>query len=137
MKRTLASLLFLLACTGCTISRIQTNRTLEQLDTAWIVPGQTTAEEVIARLGFPPPVGRADDAPAYLSSESLHWLSTDTRLYRLSLGYIFTPIFEWSQTIARHDILIRFDEDDRVVQISRIQRSGDEINVLEFREVTP
>ncbi len=128
-------LLSLLA--GCTISRTQTNRDIEQLDTAWIVPGVTTATEVIERLGFPPPVGRADDAPAYISSNSLHWLSTDTRLYKLSLGYIITPIFEWSRTVARHDILIRFDENDRVIQLSRVQRHGDEVKILEFREVAP
>ncbi len=137
MKRFFALCTVLLLCAGCTISRVQTNRGLERLETAWIEPGVTTVTEVIERLGFPPPVGRADDAPAYISSDSLHWMSTDTRRWTLALGYIVTPIFEWSRTVARHDLLIRFDEHNRVLQISRVQRLGGEVTVLEFREAKP
>ncbi len=127
----------LLLCAGCTVSRICSNPGLEHMDTAWIQPGVTTLDEVVQRLGFPPPVGRADDAPAYLSSETLHWLSTDTRHRKLAIGYVITPIFEYSRTVAAHDLLIRFDENGRVQQLSRVQRTGDKITLLEFREVQP
>lgn len=121
---------------GCTFARIRTNRNVETLDTSWIRPGETTYAQVIERLGLPPPVGRADDAPAYLSSDALHYVSMDTRTFKLEVGYIVTPAFERTRSLPAHDILIRFRE-GVVCQVSRIRRRGGDVEVLEFREVAP
>lgn len=128
-----AWLLALALCAGCSFSRIRTNPEVAELETGWIVPGQTTFREVAGRLGMPPPVGRADDAPAYVSAEALHWLSTDTKTFELKVGYIVSPIFRWSRTVAADDLLIRFDEAGRVRLISRTRRRGDTVEVLDFR----
>lgn len=125
----------LTAAVGCTVSRITANAAVAKLDTSWIEPGRTTFREVIARLGLPPPVGRADDVPTYISSDSLHYLALDTRSFRLDLGYILTPTFEYTRTRLSHDILIRFDADGRVTRLSRVRDLGDGCEVLEFREV--
>lgn len=121
---------------GCTFARVRTNRGVEALETAWIRPGETTYGEVLARLGLPPPVGRADDAPAWLSSDALHYVSMDTRIFRLELGYVVTPLFERTRSLPAHDILIRFRE-GVVCQVSRVRRRGGKAEVLEFREAAP
>lgn len=126
----------LLLLGGCAFARVRTNRGVEALETAWIRPGVTTYAEVLDRLGFPPPVGRADDTPAWLSSDALHYVSLDTRTFRLEFGYVFTPIFERTRTVPSHDLLIRFRE-GVVSQVSRVRRRGGEVEVLEFREATP
>lgn len=124
-------------CGGCTFSRVRTNPEVADLETAWIVPGTTTYREVVGRLGMPPPVGQADSAPAFVSAETLHWLSTDTRIFELKVGYIVSPIFRRSRTAAADDVLIRFDNAGVVRQVSRTRRRGDETTVLDFREARP
>lgn len=126
----------LLLLGGCTFARVRTNRGVERLETAWIRPGETTYAEVLDRLGLPPPVGRADDTPAWLSSDALHYVSLDTRTFRLELGYILTPLFERTRTVPSHDLLIRF-RGSVVSQVSRVRRRGGEMEVLEFREAAP
>ncbi|MEG1480169.1 MAG: hypothetical protein RSD41_04105 [Kiritimatiellia bacterium] len=116
---------------------MKSNERIEKLETSWIVPGVTTDREVLQKLGLPPPVGRADDSPAYLSAESLRYCSQDTRIWKLQLGYILTPIFEQTNTVIAHDISIRF-KDGIVTQISRVRRRAlGAPEILEFREVTP
>ena len=49
--------LFLAALCGCTsFTRTVVNAHVREMDTSWIEPGQTTKEDVIARLGRPPSV---------------------------------------------------------------------------------
>ena len=137
MRRCL--LLFVLSCAmvGCTFSRVRINEGVETLDTTWICPGQTTFDEVVARLGLPPPAGKVDDVALYLSDDLLHWVSMDTFTATLELGYIFTPLFERSRTVAAHDLMICFDQRRVVSRISRTARHGREVRLLEYREVTP
>ena len=122
---------------GCTCSRIRINEGIEQLDSAWIIPGQTTFEEIIARLGLPPPAGKVDDVALYLSDDLLHWVSTDTFTTKLELGYILTPLFERSRTVVAHDLMICFDDRRVVSRLSRTARDGQKVQVLEYREATP
>lgn len=131
----LLSLLSLL--TGCKVARIKANSAIAQLDTAWITPGRTTFREVVSRLGLPPPVGKADDVPAYISADSLHYIALDTRSYRLDLGYIVTPTFEYTRTRLSHDILIRFDDQGVVTHLSRVKDEGNGCELLEYREIAP
>lgn len=122
---------------GCTCLRIRINEGIEQLDSAWIIPGQTTFEEIIARLGLPPPAGKVDDVALYLSDDLLHWVSTDTFTTKLELGYILTPLFERSRTVVAHDLMICFDDRRVVSRLSRTARDGQKVQVLEYREATP
>lgn len=126
-----------IAFAGCTFSRVRINEGVETLDTAWIRPGETTFDEVIARLGLPPPAGKVDDVALYLSDDLLHWVSMDTFTAKLELGYILTPLFEHSRTVAAHDLMICFDQHRVVSRISRTARRGREVRLLEYREVTP
>ncbi|MGN0886326.1 MAG: hypothetical protein ACI4RT_04930 [Candidatus Spyradenecus sp.] len=122
---------------GCTCSRVRINEGIEQLDSAWIIPGQTTFEEVITRLGLPPPAGKVDDVALYLSDDLLHWVSTDTFTAKLELGYLLTPLFERSRTVVAHDLMICFDERRVVSRLSRTAREGQRVRLLEYREATP
>ena len=122
---------------GCTCSRVRINEGIEQLDSAWIIPGQTTFEEVITRLGLPPPAGKVDDVALYLSDDLLHWVSTDTFTAKLELGYILTPLFERSRTVVAHDLMICFDDRRVVSRLSRTTRVGSTVHLLEYREATP
>ena len=122
---------------GCTFSRVRINEGIESLDSAWIVPGQTTFDEVIARLGLPPPAGKVDDVALYLSDEILHWVSTDTFIAKLEVGYFVTPLFERSRTVAAHDLMICFDDRRVVSRVSRTARQGTRVRLLEYREVAP
>lgn len=61
---------------GCTCSRVRINEGIEQLDSAWIIPGQTTFEEVITRLGLPPPAGKVDDVALYPMTSSIGFRPT-------------------------------------------------------------
>ena len=135
--RAWAVLLAAALCGGCSFSRVRTNPEVANLETAWIVPGVTTWREVVGRLGMPPPVGSADSAPAYVSDEMLHWVSTDSRIFELKIGYVVSPIFRRARTVAADDVLIRFDEAGRVRLVSRTRRRGGETTVLDFREARP
>lgn len=135
--RLLAVTLLAALAAGCTCSRVRINAGIESLDSAWIVPGQTTFEEVIARLGLPPPAGKVDDVALYLSDDLLHWVSTDTFTAKLEFGYFFTPLFERSRTVVAHDLMICFDERRVVSRISRTANDGRVVRLLEYREVTP
>lgn len=125
--------LCLALCAGCTCSRIVVNPGAASADTAWIVPGRTTFAEVTERLGFPPPSGRVDAAPTAISADALHWRTLDTRRFQLKFGYIVSPIFRWSRTVASEDLLIRFDAAGRVSLVSRVRQRGDAYKLLDFR----
>lgn len=135
MRGSLLLLPLALTAAGCRIARTSANDAVARLDTAWIVPGETTFREVVKRLGLPPPVGKADDVPAYISADSLHYIALDTRSYRLDFGYIVTPTFEYTRTRLSHDILIRFDAEGRVTHLSRVRDLGEGCEVLEYREI--
>lgn len=122
---------------GCTVSRVRVNPHLAGLDATWIAPGRTTRAEVIERLGMPPPVGRVENAPAYVSDDTLRWLATDTRIWELRVGYIVTPIFRHARTVAADDLLVRFDARGVVRGLSRVRRRGGRVEVLDFRGALP
>ena len=122
---------------GCTLERVRVNRHLEAADTSWIVPGQTTFGEVIDRLGFPPPVERADDAPAWITPDALRYVSQDSFTARLQIGYILEPIFERTSVHAADDLQMFFDSNGIVSRISRIRTEDGELIITDYREVAP
>lgn len=64
----------------------------------------------------------------------MRWLTRDALTGTFEAGYIVTPTFEISREHHQHDLLILFDEKDRVSLISRTESTGGENRVVEFRE---
>lgn len=122
---------------GCTFSRITTNDHVKSLDAQWVQPGKTTRAEVIRRLGMPPPIGETHNITQAIAPGTLHYVASDTRQRTLGLGYILTLDFVVSETNEANDLLFLFDENDVVRRISRTHRDGEEVTLLDYREVTP
>ena len=60
MSRPLQVLL-LAVLTGCSFSRTVVNGHVREMDTSWIVPGVTTRDEIVNRIGRPPSVHGVGD----------------------------------------------------------------------------
>lgn len=126
------SLLFAaFAVGGCTFSRAVVNPHHDRHDTSWIVPGKTTRDEVVKRLGMPPSVinGRGG-----VKEGSLRYLTRDAFTARIETGYIVTPTFEVCRERHQHDLLIKFGDKEVVSFVSRTMSVNGENRIVEFKE---
>lgn len=83
MKTLLSALLLVLVTPACFISRQDTNRSLDLEQVRTLVPGQTTAAEVVARLGAPNDVVQLGRRSAYLYA---HTREKQAALFLLVIG---------------------------------------------------
>ena len=83
MKTALLALVLLLLVPGCFISRRDTNRGLDPERVRALVPGETTAAEVVAALGAPTDVVQLGHRSAYLYS---HAREKQAALFLLVVG---------------------------------------------------
>ena len=120
------------AGTGCTFDRTVINRDVRDIDTSWIVPGRTTREEIVAKIGLPPTV---KDVGIGISKNSMRWVSVDTYEKKFEAGYILTPTFSDSVGFYSHDLLITFDDAGTVTLVSRTKGNGEKVELVEWREV--
>lgn len=115
---------------GCSVNRTVVNGHVREIDTAWIVPGETTRDDVIRRIGMPPTVKHMGG----VRKDSFRWVTVDTRGKKLEAGYILTPTFEFSNDCFAHDLLITFDREGVVTLVSRTASDGENVRLLEWRE---
>lgn len=150
------SLLSLFAC-GCSVSRIVVNEQYRQLDTSWIVPGETTRSDVLRRFGYPAagnpvraasgmplrrplmgetsPIVERSDMMMPQSHEALQWTVSDRLQVELVAGYIVTPTFARDRQHPAENILVRFDERDVVSLVSRTRsKDGRKVELVEWKE---
>ena len=117
---------------GCTFDRTVVNRDVRDIDTSWIVPGVTTREEIVAKLGLPPTV---KDVGIGIAKNSMRWVSVDTYEKKFEGGWIVTPTFSDSVGFYSHDLLITFDDAGTVTLVSRTKGNGEKVELVEWREV--
>lgn len=129
--RTSAAVALALTASGCGFSRSVVNPHCRDLDTSWIIPGETARAEVVARLGMPP---TAINGGGGVRKDTMRWVSLDGFTGRFEAGYIVTPTFEVSREHHRHDILVRFDDAGIVKLVSRTESVGGKNRIIEFRE---
>lgn len=123
--------LAVIATAGCTFSRAVVNPHHTMHDTSWIIPGKTTRDEVISRLGMPPHVingrGGAKD-------DTLRWVTADTFTATFEAGRFITPTLEKSRQSHRHDLLIKFAPTGTVELVSRTETVDGKGKAIDFRE---
>lgn len=122
--------LLLVVASGCRFSREIINPHVRNLDTSWIEPGVTTRRQIVARMGFPPTVREMGG----VRPDSFRWTMSDTFVRSLEIGYIVTPTFERGHEHFAEDILVAFDPQGVVKRVSRTRSTGDQVEVLEWRE---
>lgn len=115
---------------GCSFSRTIVNDYVREIDTSWIVPGETTREDIIRRIGMPSTVKHMGG----VGKDSFRWVTVDTRGKKLEVGYILTPTFEQANERYAHDLLIVFDKKGVVTLVSRTASDGERVKLLEWRE---
>lgn len=123
--------LLLLVSGGCRISRDRVNPHVRDIDTSWIVPGETTRRAVIDRIGFPPATGGHGGG---VTADAFRWTIKDTRTVTLEAGYVVTPTFELSRSGSAEDILVTFDGEGTVTLVSRTVSDGRNTRIVEWRE---
>ena len=129
----MAAAIVLALTTGCGFMRAVVNPDVREIDTAWIEPGRTTRADVVARIGLPPTVREMGG----IGKNSFRWTSVDTFTGKLEVGYIVTPTFERGVESYSEDILILFDEADKVELVSRTRKNSDgRPNLIEWREAS-
>lgn len=102
---------------GCAFNRTVVNGQVQNFDTSFIVPGQTTMTEVLTRLGPPP----ASEAGGF-GGDCLRYARCETRQTRLLFGYILFLPFEWSDTQAVDEYLITFNSGEIVTDVIHTRR---------------
>lgn len=133
MRRGLLPIALVVALSGCHFSREVVNAHVRDVDTAWIEPGKTTREDVVARIGLPPTIKHMGG----VKKDSFRWVMVDTNSRGCQVGYVLTPTFEKAIEHYAEDILVRFDEKGVVTLVSRTRSDGDTVKVVEYREATP
>ena len=131
MQRLLLLSLFAIVLSGCRFSREIVNPHIREIDTSWIVPGLTTRDEIVKRIGLPP---LSRDGGGGGGRDTLRWVCTDTYTWSFEAGYIVTPTFEHGDGNYAEDIMIVFDKDDKVTLVSRTRIVDDKVRQLEWRE---
>lgn len=116
--------------TGCRIARDRVNPHVRDIDTSWIVPGVTTRDQVIDRIGIPP----AERGLGGVTKNSFRWTLYDKRTGTLEAGYIVTPTFEFSRAHFSEDVLVGFDDDGTVSLVSRTVSDGKAVRITEWKE---
>lgn len=79
------ALLMSMASVGCNVMRITLNTPLSENDVAFIVPGQTTLGDVIARIGAPDSITEAH--PGLLVT----YRFLDMKYSRINFGWLLKP----------------------------------------------
>ncbi len=128
--KTTAFLCVLLLLAGCRFDRARTNPHVRDLKTNWIIPGVTTRDKVLARLGYPP----ATPDGGGIGKNHLRWSLGDRRTATLEIGYIATPTFRIGETQRAEDILIEFDDAGIVQRVSRTRQTDGKMEIIEWRE---
>ena len=161
--RRLAFLLLGLAVGGCTFSRTVSNGFVRRLDTSWIVPGVTTRDDIVERMGRPPAMtgvkgergstggalgvllGGVGGAPAVgmsaegeaegAAKDSFRWFCGDSDRKMFEGGWFVYPTFSRQLQQRGHDIFILFDERGVVKLLSRTELRDGHIRILEWKEL--
>lgn len=127
----IAALLTLLILGGCKFHRAVVNEYVRDIDTSWIVPGETTRSDVISRIGVSPSAKEGGG----VSGSSFRWICADTFTGTLEIGYVLTPTFERGTMHYAEDILIVFDRNGVVDLVSRTRsKDGKEVEIVEWKE---
>ena len=100
-------LAFAWTCAGCHFGRVVVNEHVRELDTKWILPGQTTRAEVVAN-------------------------DTDERSFEG--GYILTPTFSSDSVYYANDILVVTDDNGVVTLVSHVAHNGKGFRLVDWRE---
>lgn len=152
MKRVLSIALIASLVSGCHFKKTVTNAFVRDLDTAWIVPGETTRADIDRRLGRPPnevdvrerviapakteaiatPEREGDDGE--LAKRYYRWSVNTADNGRFEGGYIIVPTFAKGEERRAHDLMICFDELGVVTLVSRVENNGERIRILEWKE---
>lgn len=115
---------------GCQFSRSQVNPHIRDIDTSWIIPGETTRRQVIDRIGIPPTANELGG----VTEDSFRWTLHDRRTGTLEIGRFVTPTFEFSHAHSAEDILLKFDKDGKVALLSRTLSDGRRTRIIEWKE---
>lgn len=119
---------------GCSAGRITANRHVRDMDFTWVKPGQTTRDQIIDKMGLPPPFGSENLTELAYTSNALHYLAFDVHERAISLDYYFAVNFDWGWEDATDDIYIWLDDKDIVQRISHVQRRDDKVKLMLFKE---
>ena len=107
---------------GCLFNRTVVNAQVRDLDTSFIRPGQTKAQEIITRLGPPPPLPELTDDTKLYTDDFLRYTCYETRRTAFIIGYVVIFPFWWSDTQAIDETLITFDDKGVVREVIKTQR---------------
>jgi len=108
---------------GCVFNRTVANEQVRNLDTSFIRPGQTTAIEVLNRLGPPPPLPDIiDQQNKYFTDDFVRYACHETRRTEFRLTQILFLPFLWSDTQAIYETMITFDNKGVVKEVIKTQR---------------
>lgn len=124
------ALVAILPLGGCTFSRAVVNPQVRDIDTSWIVPGETTRRDIVARLGYPPHVRELGG----VKPNSFRWTTYDLSTQTLAAGYIVTPTFEKGHECFAHDILVCFDAQGVVTLLSRTVVVEGQLKIVDWKE---
>ena len=154
--------LLLAVLTGCSFSRTVVNGHVREMDTSWIVPGVTTRDEIVNRIGRPPSVhgvgdrgGEGDELSRFHKEglslrprgmdeqgedvdgpemRAFRWFSTDSFNGTFEGGHWIIPTFSKGHAKRAHDILILFDDRAVVRLLSRTESVDGKVRILEWKE---
>lgn len=115
---------------GCQFSRSQVNPHIRDIDTSWIIPGETTRRQVIDRIGIPPTAHELGGVTA----DTFRWILHDRRTGTMEIGRFVTPTFEFSHAHSAEDILVKFDKNGKVSLLSRTVSDGGHTRIKEWKE---
>jgi hypothetical protein len=112
----------LLLAQGCAFHREVVNGSVKKLDTSFIRVGQTTATEVFAKLGPPPPSSDVLNTQGVATDDYLRYACQDTRRTRLLFGYVVFFPFQWMDTQMVDEYVITLDENRVVTDVIHTKR---------------
>lgn len=115
--------LILLLAQGCAFNRTVVNGHVSNMDTSFILPGKTTAWQVIERLGPPPPKPENYNEKLY-SQNFIRYTCYETRTVALTIGYVIFLPWWWNDTQAVDETLITLDDNGIVKDVIETKRSA-------------
>ena len=107
-----------LAAGGCTFQRTVVNPYFRDLDPTWIVPGETTWEDILDRWGPPtPPTDQALTSALPTLRYFRYPVTASTQFaFMLPPSYLILP-WVWRDEQRTRDLFIEFDEEGRAADV--------------------
>ena len=112
-----------IGASGCTFHRGVINPHVRDLDVSTLKVGETTWVDAIRKLGFPVSANAPEEMlRAELDERSLKYVAAEYRTFEIGVPYLVQFGFRWTDVQNTYEVLLEFDENDRLVDIYETKR---------------